>query len=67
MLVCCPFSQITILLIYERMISDPLFKDVKLLKSSTADRGLVGRGRLGTPSLFENEPSTIEYVQLLAQ
>jgi hypothetical protein len=35
-----PLRALTVLLNYERM--DPRFKDVKLLKSSTADRGLVG-------------------------
>jgi hypothetical protein len=62
-----PLRALTVLLNYERMISDPRFKDVKLWKSSTADRGLVGRVRLDTPSPFENVPSTIEYVQLLVQ
>jgi hypothetical protein len=60
-----PLRNSAVLYKYERVISDPLFKEVKLLKSSVADRALVERVRLGTPSLSENESSTSEYMQLL--
>ncbi len=53
-----PLRTLTVLLNYERMISDPRFKDVKLVISSLADPSIVNSGkfeRVGRP------PETVEW------
>jgi hypothetical protein len=52
---------LTVLLNYERMISDTRFEDVALHSSSIVDPLMIKNLRRNYPYVFANEPATIEY------
>jgi hypothetical protein len=58
-----PLRTLTVLLNYERVISDPRFMDAKLVKSSVADPTLIDRVRVNYSGTFTKEPLTIEYIK----
>jgi hypothetical protein len=56
-----PLRTLTVLLNYERMISDPRFEGVALHSSSIVDHSMIPNVRRNYPYVFANEPATIEY------
>ncbi|TVY58054.1 hypothetical protein LSUE1_G009562 [Lachnellula suecica] len=56
-----PLRTLTVLLNYERLVSDPRFKDQELVVSSIADPSVISRGIDQNPGLFANELSTIKH------
>jgi hypothetical protein len=57
-----PLRTLTVLLNYERMISDTRFPNACILDTSTVDPGLTQRLMMLYPSQFIPGPATIEYV-----
>jgi hypothetical protein len=57
-----PLRTLTVLLNYERVISDPRFKDVRLMSSSIADPGMIDRMKVNYSDFLKSVPKTVEYV-----
>ncbi len=58
-----PLRTLTVLLNYERVISDPRFKGVQLMKSSLADPGMIDRAKVNYASLLSSVPKTTVYLE----
>jgi hypothetical protein len=57
-----PLRTLTVLLNYGRVISDPRFMGVRLMKSSLANPTMIGRMKVNYAQFLKDVPRTAKYV-----